>query len=71
MVNGHPLTIFRILKGGCPTYVYTQTRGSSFGPSVKKPTSWARKGGGGRPLPPGSAPDMSYCEIKVCCNVRY
>ena len=30
-------------------------KGSNFGPNVKKPTSWAKKGGSG---PPGSAHDV-------------
>ena len=41
-------------------------RGSNFGPNVKKPTSWPKRGGGPDPLdppPPGSATDCEHCWI--------
>ena len=66
-----PTLLVYMYRGGCTIFerggggsnllgLHAKGGGVSFVPNVKKPTSWAKAGGGGvqTPGPPGSATDM-------------
>ena len=65
----------RIFERGRGSILGLQAKrgGGNFGPNVKKPTSWPKRGGGeppGHPPPPGSATDMYVCRPYYVCMYK-